>query len=179
MLIDLLLLFILLFSLLFLITIIVNMIWGAPYVPSNRKTIDRMLREANLNKGQIVYDLGCGDGRLLIRAEKQYGVHGIGYEGAPIPYLFALILKCLHRSSVDIRFSNFFKASLGDAEVIFLYLGPEIQQKLAQKIQEECLPGTLIVANTFSIPSFKHFKKIPADKKAGTKLIHMYKLPSK
>jgi len=141
MLVDAILIFFLVFALLLLITAVVNMISGAPSVPSNRRTIARMLKEAKLKKGQTIYDLGCGDGRLLIRAEKEFGTIGIGYENAPITIMLGLINKLIHRSKIQFRFSNFFKANLSDAQTIFLYLGPEAQQKLSPKIKKECKKG--------------------------------------
>ena len=176
MLVDAILIFFLVFALLLLITAVVNMISGAPSVPSNRRTIARMLKEAKLKKGQTIYDLGCGDGRLLIRAEKEFGTIGICYENAPITIMLGLINKLIHRSKIQFRFSNFFKANLSDAQTIFLYLGPEAQQKLSPKIKKECKKGTTIICNTFHLPGFKETKKIPKDKKARTNTIYIYKI---
>ncbi len=174
MLIDAFLILILIFALLLLMTAVINIISGAPSVPSRRRTVDLMLKEANLKKGQTIYDLGCGDGRLLIRAEKQYKTKGIGYENAPITLILGFINKLIHRSKVKFRFSNFFKADLSKAKFIFLYLGPEAQKKLSPKIKKECHKGTLIVCNTFHLPGFKEIKKIPKTKKTNT--IYIYKI---
>jgi len=176
MLIDAILIFFLVFALLLLITAVVNMISGAPSVPSNRRTIALMLQEAKLKKGQTIYDLGCGDGRLLIRAEKLYGTQGVGYENAPITLILGLFNKLIHCSKIKFRFTNFFKADLSKAHTIFLYLGPEAQQKLAPKIKKECKKGTTIICNTFHLPGFKEYKKIPKDKKARTNTIYIYKI---
>jgi len=171
-----LLILILVFTLLLLCTAVVNMISGSPFVPSNRRTLDLMLKEAHLKKGALVYDLGCGDGRLLIRAEKKCGIKGIGYENAPIAFLLALLNKFFHRSHVSLRFKNFFKSSLKDANFIFLYLGPEVQVKLAPKLKKECRRGTLIISNTFHLPGFKPFKTFPKNKKNKTKTVYIYKI---
>jgi SAM-dependent methyltransferase len=176
---DLVLLAILIFALLLFITAVVSILSGSPYVPSNRATIERMLKEAKLKKNQLVYDLGCGDGRLLIKAEKKYRIKGIGYEAAPIPYLLALGNKLFHRSKAKIYLGDFMKVNLENAQVIFLYLGPELQRKLAPKIKKECQPGALIVANSFHLPGLKPIKTIKEDKKARTKTIHIYKLSAK
>lgn len=174
---TLLLIFFLIFTLLLLATAIINIFSGAVSVPSNKATIERMLKEARLKKNQIIYDLGCADGRLLIRAEKKYGTHGIGYENAPIPFLLAHLNKWWHSSTIEIRFKNFFNDSLKEAQTIFLYLSPEVQKKLSPKLKKECKKRTLIVSNTFHIPNLKPYKIIPKNKIKKTKTIHMYKLP--
>lgn len=174
--IDALLIFILILTLLLLCTAVVNMISGSPFVPSNRRTLDLMLEKAHLKKGTLVYDLGCGDGRLLIRAEKKYSIQGIGYENAPIAFLIGLLNKIIHRSHVSLRFKNFFKSSLKDADFIFLYLGPEVQVKLAPKLKKECRHGTLIISNTFHLPGFKPFKTFPKDKIKKTNTVYLYKM---
>lgn len=167
----------LVFTLLLLTTVLVNIISGAPFVPSNSKTAGRMLEQAKLKKGMVIYDLGCGDARLLIQAEKKYGTRGIGYENAPIAFILAWLNRWIHRSHVELRFGNFFNASLKNADVIFLYLGPDVQKKLVPKLLQECRPGTLIVSNTFHLPEFTPFKKIPRDVKKGIKnTIYFYKI---
>lgn len=174
--IDLLLFLFLVFTLLLLVTVFVNILSGAPFVPSNRATTQRMLKEAKLKKGERVYDLGCGDGRLLIKAEKQYGTKGVGYENAPIAFLFATLNKWIHRSSVEIRYGNLFHAPLKKADVIVMYLGPDVQKKLAPKLKKECRKGTRIISNTFHLPDFKPVKKIERDRAARTQTIYLYKV---
>lgn len=176
MLIDIILILFLAFALLLLATAIMNIFFGAPSVPSNRHTIERMLKEADLKKGQIIYDLGCGDGRLLIRAEKFYGTIGVGYENAPITIIVGLLNKIIHRSKIQFRFTNFLKSDLSEAKTIFLYLSPEMQQKLSPKIKKECKKGTTIICNTFHLPGFKEVEKINRDKKARLNTIYIYKI---
>jgi len=176
---EFLLLLILIFSLLMLITVMMNIFWGAPFVPSNRKTVDLMIKESKFKKGMTVYDLGCGDGRLLIKAEKKYGIKGIGYDNAPLAYISAQINKWINNSKIEIHAKNFFKVSLKDADAIYLYLTPEVQKKLSKKILKECKPGTLIISNTFHLPGVEPLKTIPKNKKNRTKTIHFYKLKKK
>lgn len=174
--IDLFLLFFLGFTLLLLITVLVNIVSGAPFVPSNGRTVDLMLKEAKFKKGERVYDLGCGDGRLLIRAEKRYGIQGIGYENAPIAYLLGRLNKLIHRSSIDLRFGNLFRANLKDADAILMYLGPDLQKKLIHKFKKECRPGTRLISNTFHLPGFTPVKKIERDRKKRTQTVYLYKI---
>lgn len=174
--IDLFLFFFLIFTLLLLVTVFMNILSGAPFVPSNHATMRLMLEEAKLKKGETVYDLGCGDARLLIKAEKQYGTKGVGYENAPIAFLFATLNKWAHRSSVEIRYGNLFQAPLKKADVIVMYLGPDVQKKLAPKLKKECRKGTRMISNTFHLPGFKPLKKIERDRTAHTQTIYLYKI---
>lgn len=176
MLINLFLILILVFCVLLLLTVIINLFSGAVSVPSNRATIKRMLKEAKLKKGMVIYDLGCGDGRLLIRAEKEYGTKGVGFENAPIIYLWAQLNKVIFKSKAKIHFKNFFKCSLKEAKRIVLYLSPEVQKKLAPKLKKECKKGTIIISNTFHVPGLTPYKTIPKNPKERTKTIHLYKL---
>ena len=169
-----LLLLILLFLLLMLVSTIMHMFSGAPWVPSTGPTIELMLKEAGLKPGQKIYDLGCGDARLLIKAEKRFQTKGVGYENAPLAYVVSMLNKLIHRSNVEVRYRNFFKDSLKPAEVIFLYLGPEVQKKLAPKLKKECKPGTLIVSNTFHLPDFTPIKKIERTRAHNT--VYLYKI---
>jgi hypothetical protein len=140
-----------LFVFLMLTTVIVNLFYRVPYVPSKKRVIDRVLALANLKKGEKVYDLGCGDGRFLIEAEKKAGIDAVGFEAAPIPFLLAQFQKWINSSKIRIRMANFFKASLTDADVIFCYLGPETLRDLAVKFKKECRKGTRIYSHTFHI----------------------------
>jgi len=167
---------ILILAFLLLITAVVNLFSGAVSVPSNRNTIKLMLEVANLKKGDVIYDLGCGDARLLIQAEKKYGTIGIGYENAPITFLVAQILKKIRKSNVKILFRNFFKDSLSEAKIIFLYLSPEVQKNLTTKIKKECRKGTTIISNCFHLPDLTPYKTIPKDKKNKTNTVHIYKI---
>jgi SAM-dependent methyltransferase len=156
---DILLIFIFILVMLMLATMLINLFFTkAPYVPSSKKILDRLLAELKLKPDQIVYDLGCGDGRFLIRSEKKFGIKGIGYELAPLPFVLAKILQFFSRSKSRIILGNFFKANLRDADVIFCYLFPEIVSKVYQKAKQECRPGTVLISNTFSAQDIKPTK---------------------
>lgn len=158
---DLLLVIVFLVVLLMLGTLLINIfLTKAPYVPSSKKILDRLLEELKLKPAQVVYDLGCGDGRFLIRAEKKFGIKAIGYELAPLPFVLAKILQFINRSKTQIIYGNFFQANLGDADLIFCYLFPEIVSQVYQKAKLECRPGTILVSNTFSAKDIQPSKII-------------------
>ncbi len=136
---------------LLLLTVIVTLFIRVPFVPSKKRVIDRVLELAKLKDGEKVYDLGCGDGRFLIEAEKKAKIIAQGFEAAPIPFLLAYFQKWINSAKFHISLKNFFKVNLSDADVIFCYLGPETMAELAGKLTRECHKGTRIYSNTFHI----------------------------
>jgi ribosomal protein L11 methylase PrmA len=145
-------------------------------VPSRKKVVSRLVEIASLKKGEKIYDLGCGDGRILIEAKKKANVTAVGFEAAPIPLLLALIRKHLSRSKIKISMRNFFHQNLGDADVVFCYLGPDVANKLAGKLSNECRSGTRVYSHTFKIDGLKLKKSWLKDKAAGLPSIYYYEL---
>ncbi len=138
-------------TLLMLVTAMVSLFIRVPFVPTKKRVMQKMIKVAGLKKNDVVYDLGCGDGRLLFEAEKNKDIQAKGYELAPIPYLLAQMNKIITRSKTTIHLSNFFNANLKDANIIFCYLGPETMNQLYKKIKHECKKGTKIISNTFTV----------------------------
>jgi ribosomal protein L11 methylase PrmA len=131
----------------------------SPFVPSNRKTIDKMLEVAKIKKGEKVYDLGCGDGRIVIAADRKFGAEAVGYEISILVWNLAHINKFFKRSKAKILRKDFFKADLRDADVVFCYLLPEVMEKLAPKFKKELKPGARVVSASFHLPKWKLVKK--------------------
>jgi hypothetical protein len=153
--------------LLMLATAVINILMMVPYVPSRKRVVKHLVGIAQLKEGEKVYDLGCGDGRILIEAGKQAKVNAVGYEAAPIPYLLAIVRRLISRSKFRISMKNFFKQNLSDANVIFCYLGPDCANRLAAKFKKECRPGTRVYSHTFTIDALnlkKSWPKNPAQK---------------
>lgn len=173
---DLLLLAVSVFFFLLLATVLVHMFFLVPYVPSRKRVIAKMIEMARLKPRETVYDLGCGDGRLLIAAEKKAGVKAVGFEIAPLMLLLAWIRKMLFRSAVKIHFKNLFSANLRRANVIFCYLIPNVMPRLSAKIKHECRKGTRIISNTFHIPGLKATKVFTRDPSKGLPTIYVYRV---
>lgn len=121
---------------------------GAPFVPTKNASADAMIRLAGIKKGDIVYDLGSGNGKLLLLAA-QKGAKVIGYEINPMLVLFSNL------RGAPTRWKNFWHADIRDADVIFLYLIPWKMERLADKLKKELKPGTIIVSNSFIFPNWK------------------------
>lgn len=163
-------------TILYITTALVSLILRVPYVPTKKRVMHKILQEAKLKKGDNFYDLGCGDARMLIEAEKIKKVNAKGYEIAPLVYLLAIIRKLFTKSNAKIHFKNFFYENLNDADVIFCYLMPHELTKLAKKIKKECKKGTRIISNTFQIKGLEPERIIQKNEKTKIPTLYFYKI---
>lgn len=154
--------FIQLFFVLFIFYLGISFITGAPFVPSTNDTARSMIALARIKPGMKVYDLGSGEGRLLALAARA-GALATGLEINPILVLFTKLkfLFSPYRSKIRVRWQNFWKADISDADVIFVYLLPWRMEKLENQLKLRVKPGTIVVSNSFIFP---HLKKIREDR---------------
>lgn len=145
---------------------------GAPFIPSSLNSIDKMLELAELKNNEKLYDLGSGDGRILIRAVKKYNVKGIGVEVDGLRVIISKIMIFLSGKNKNIRIirKNFFHVNLRDADIIVAYLLPKTLEKLKCKFRKELKRGTKIITNRFQI---KQWKPVKIDKKLK---IYVYRM---
>ena len=148
-----------------------------PYVPTPRAVVDRMLAIANVNKNDILYDLGSGDGRIVITAAQKYGTRGIGIDINPrrIEEANANAQKAGVTKLVEFRQQDLFETNLSKATVVTLYLLPEINIKLRSKLLKELKPGTRIVSHAFDMGEWKPQQK----ELVNGKLIYYWVVPEK
>ena len=130
---------------------------GAHWVPTPFRTVRRMLQLANVQPGEVVYDLGSGDGRVLIVAAREFGARAVGVEIDPLKYLWTrLMIALLHLGDrVSVRRANFFEVDLAEADVVTLYLLPKTHAKLLPKLERELRPGARVVAHEFELPNVR------------------------
>jgi SAM-dependent methyltransferase len=128
--------------------------FGAPYLPTRRKETQAALDLLSLKKGQTLYDLGCGDGRVLKMAARQ-GLNGVGYELNPLLVLVAKIYTYKYRHQVKIVWGNFWKADISKADGIFIFLIERFMRKLDLKLQKEVRKPVRVVSFAFKIPDRK------------------------
>lgn len=147
---------------------------GAPFVPTPFKAVNRMLKEAKLKKGDKIYDIGCGDGRIVHLASKNYEVNAIGFELSPFVYVLARIRHFFWRSKAKIKFANFKRHDLSDADVIFCYLLPETLVKLEPKLSSELKKGARIISYAFPIKNWREKLKIKSDREQKLAPIWIY-----
>jgi ribosomal protein L11 methylase PrmA len=125
----------------------------APWWRTSKKTARAICKLAKVKNGDLIYDLGSGDGTALMVAAKEFGAKGVGIEIDPLRYWISKML--LKRNSVadkvKILRKNFFAQNLKDADVIFVYLIPKTLEKLLPKFKKELKKGTRIVSYVYEI----------------------------
>ena len=140
-----------------------------PFVPTPIEVVDRMLELAEVKKGDVVYDLGSGDGRIVIRAAKKYAVKAVGIE------MDSLLLAKARKDAkdagvshlVDFRAEDALKADISRATVVTLYMLPWFNEAMKPSFKKFLKPGTRIVAHDFGIEGWKPDKtlKLPEPEK--------------
>lgn len=130
------------------------LLYGAPYFPSLRPHIKAALDLLKLKKGEVVYDLGCGDGRFLRAAAKQ-GATAVGYELNPFMFFWSWLTTRRYGRRVKVRFGNFWKADLSEADAIFVFLLDKYMPKLDEHIKKTGKKHVRLASHTFKIPGKK------------------------
>ncbi len=130
---------------------------NAPYVTSPEEIVNAILKLAGTGKNDVVYDLGCGDGRVVIAAAKQYGAHGTGIDNNPVRIAEARAGAKAAGVEPLVRFevNDLFAADIHDATVVMLYLLPDVNLRLRPKLLKELKPGTRIVSHSFDMGDWK------------------------
>jgi len=128
-----------------------------PYLPSPDRVIDAALRLAKPRTGEVLADLGCGDGRVLIRAAKDYGVFAVGFEIHPVLVRLALREVRLRglQGLVEVVHGDFFQADLSRFHVIYVYPSPSVIKRLAEKLLAECRRDCRVVIHDHLLPDVK------------------------
>jgi SAM-dependent methyltransferase len=131
-----------------------------PYVPTPQEVVDRMLELAQVKKGDVVYDLGSGDGRIVVTAAKKYGVKAIGFEIDPqrIKESHENIKKAGVENLVEIRQQDIRTVDLSAANVLTMYLLPEVNLMIRPNIWKQMKPGSRIVSHDFDMAEWKPLK---------------------
>jgi len=131
------------------------------YWPTPENVVDKMLEIAEVKKGDVVYDLGCGDARILVKAAKKYGAKGFGFDIDPqrIKESLENVTKNKVENLVTIKRSDIFKLDLKDASVVTLYLLPELNVKLMPQLAK-LKPGARIVSHDFAMQGAKPNKVV-------------------
>lgn len=136
-----------------------------PYVPTTDQAVVEMLKLAAVKKGDIVYDLGCGDGRIVIAAARDFGARGVGIDINPVRIKEAKenAAKAKVESLVRFEENDLFQADFHEATVVTLFLLPAINLKLRPRLLEQLRPGTRVVSNTFDMGDWKADKESRVD----------------
>jgi SAM-dependent methyltransferase len=136
-----------------------------PFVPTTEQAVRAMLKLADVQKADIVYDLGCGDGRIVIAAARDFGARGVGIDIDP--QRVAEAKENAHKAGVEARVrieeGDLFEADIHEATVVTLFLLSNVNEKLRPKLLRELKPGTRIVSNTFQMGDWKPEKTVTLD----------------
>ena len=150
-----------------IITIFLLKVWldlirnEAIFIPLPKNTIRKMLKEAKVSSKDIVYDLGCGDGRVLIIAAKEFGARAIGIEKSWILTKISewRIKKEKLEGKAKVINKDFFKVNLTNATVVFAYLSKKVNKKLEPKLKKELKKETRILSASHEFKGLKLVKK--------------------
>jgi len=136
-----------------------------PYVPTHESLVDEMLRMAKVGKNDVLYDLGSGDGRIVITAARRFGTRGVGYDLDPERVSEAR--EHARRAGVTdkVRFEqqDIFTAKIADATVVTMYLLPDVNLRLRPKLLAELKPGTRIVSHNYDLGDWQPLQRKEMD----------------
>ena len=133
------------------------LLFGAPYLPTLRREANAALDMLDLKKGQTLFELGSGDGRVMKIAAAR-GLNVVGYELKPILVLISRINTWRYRKQVKVIWGNFWKADLSQADGIFVFLLDKFMERIDKKIEGEAKMPVAIVSYAFRIPHKKPTK---------------------
>jgi hypothetical protein len=146
---------------------------GIPPTPARARWIRKALAQAQLQPGEVVVDLGAGDGRVLRIAAREFRARAVGYEIEPlhcaVSWLASLLSGTLEH--VSIRNGNLYGADLSQADVVFLYLNPSFVENLREPLRQQLPPGARVVSLDFPIEGWE-----PSEVDIGY-LIFSYRMP--
>jgi SAM-dependent methyltransferase len=149
---------------------------GAPYVPTSKKQLDTILKNVDFQPGKLLVELGSGDGRLLRYAAKKYALNGEGVEINLLLVWWARFLAKRDGSSKRVTFikKNVFNYSLAKADYLYIFLMPNLIDKLLPKFKKELRKGAIIISHGFKITGFQ--KKLIYTEPAKTFSTYYYKM---
>ena len=135
------------------------------YVPTPQELVEDMLRLADVRRGDVLYDLGSGDGRIPVTAAKKYGIRAVGIDIDPqrIREAQANAKRKGVSRLVTFRQQDLFKADFREATVVTLYLLPELNLKLRPQLLKQLKPGTRVVSHQFDMGDWKPDKTLEAN----------------
>jgi hypothetical protein len=159
--------------------ILVPSLYGLPWVPTREKRIRKALELAKLQPGETLYDLGAGDGRVLLMAVREFEARAVGIEIGPIQCLLGWLRIWLNghrprrgnRQKVQMRCGDFYKAGISDAGVVFVYATSSQTSRLLPLLEQRLCPGTRVVSIA---ADFQEWRPNLVDRES---LIFVYEMP--
>ncbi len=156
-----------------LLWILIPALYGLPPVPSKPQRIRKALTLANLQPNEVLHDLGAGDGRVLLIAVRDFHAKAVGIEIGPIQcaLIWLRAVASGMGNQIRVRWANFYKADLGEADVVFVYATSKEVLKLAAHLEKRMKPGARLVSISADFPEWEPQEFDNSD------LIFVYEMP--
>ena len=150
------------------------------YEPTSPDVVQVMFRLANVKRGEVVYDLGCGDGRIVITAVREFGASGVCVDIDPQRIAESRENARAAAVTENIRFLNqdLFATDVSDASVVMLFLSPELNLKLRPKLLRELKPGARIVSHWHDMGDWKPEKAVRIQSSGRERSIYLWTIPA-
>lgn len=153
-----------------------------PFVPTPEEVVDRMLELAEIKKGDLLYDLGSGDGRIVITAARRYGIRAVGFDIDPdlVRESRANIKKAGLEHLAEIREQDILTVDLSPATVLTLYLLPSVNMRLRPAILRQLRPGSRVVSHAFDMGNWKPDRvERVKDSDGVSRTIYLWRIPGR
>ena len=149
------------FGLVFGIFMLGSMVVGAGWEPTSRRKVRKMLEMSGAGPSDVVYDLGSGDGRIVLEAARTFHAKAVGVEADPLRVLFSrLVVAVYHlKGTVRIVWGNFFHVDLSEATIVTLFLSQGTNKKLKSKLLAELRPGTRVISYVWTFDDWTPISK--------------------
>jgi SAM-dependent methyltransferase len=149
------------------------------FVPTPPETVEEMLRLARIKKGDVLYDLGSGDGRIPIRAAEEYGIRAVGIDIDPKMIAVAEVAAQQAGVADKVRFRNedLFRANIREATIVTLYLSDVLNLKLRPKLLRDLRPGTRIISHDFRMGDWKPEQTVRVPWKTLYRTVYVWTVP--
>jgi SAM-dependent methyltransferase len=144
------------------------------FVPTPKRIVRAMLQLASLRRGENLFDLGAGDGRIIIAAAREFGAHAVGVEIAPDSIARIKERLTATGTKAELIESDIFKIDLTPADVITIYLSESVNARLVNKFDDELKPGTRIVSLDYPLPGWVPKREVKVSASGIRRTIYLY-----
>jgi len=146
---------------------------GAPWIPTKKSDITRVLKLSELEKDQKMIDLGCGNGRIVLAAAKK-GMRAEGLEVSLFPYILAKLNQLFtNNKNASIKYRDIWSYNLANIDLVYFFLTPKVIPKLKKKFEEELRPGSKVISYVWPIEGWTPIK---VDTYSGNPAMYLYQI---
>jgi 16S rRNA A1518/A1519 N6-dimethyltransferase RsmA/KsgA/DIM1 with predicted DNA glycosylase/AP lyase activity len=147
------------------------------YVPTPKDIVRRMLRLAGLRRGETVFDLGAGDGRILIEAVREFGANAVGVEIDPERLARLKERLSSTGTKAEVVEADFMEVELSSADVVAIYLSPSVNAELAPKLRSQLKSGARVVSLDYVLPGWPTERELTVKSGGVTRNVYLYRVP--